>query len=450
MNASDYMYPSEPPFYPWPFHVMSKPIGPRCNLDCSYCYYLEKERLYPDAGKFRMGEELLETYIRDYIASQSSAGTREIWFSWQGGEPTMLGRSYFERVVALQARYCPIGYTIRNALQTNGTLLDPDWARFLHHESFLVGISIDGPPDLHDRHRRDRRDLPSSDRVLEGLNLLLQHEVEVNILTVVNRHNALHPLEVYQYLRSLGVEFLQFIPVVERTSHDGTLAGPSLLNEPKLAVTHWSVRPKDYGNFLCAIFDEWVRHDVGRVYVQLFDVQLGIWMGRPASLCIFAKTCGNGLALEHNGDLYACDHYVYPGYRLGNILHTPIATLARAPEQRQFGLDKEARLPGVCRRCQWRFACHGGCPKHRFLPAPGDDPERLNYFCEAHKLFFAHAARYFDAMARLIRLGQAPARIMEKVADEDARQARPGRNAPCSCGSGRKYKQCCGNGNSPQ
>lgn len=429
---------------PWPFHVMTKPIGPRCNLDCSYCYYLEKERFYPDTKKFQMEEELLETYIRDYIASQALAGVQEIWFSWQGGEPTMLGREYFERVVALQRRHCPVGHTIRNALQTNGTLLDANWAQFLKQEQFLVGISIDGPPDLHDRYRRDRRNLPSSDRVLAGFDLLRHHGVEVNVLTVVNRHNARHPLQVYKYLRGLGAEFMQFIPVVERISADGTLAGAHKAGDPDLAVTPWSVRPKDYGKFLCSIFDEWVNHDVDRIYVQMFDLQLGIWMGLPASLCIFAETCGKGLALEHNGDLYACDHYVYPEYKLGNISDTPIGTLAIAPAQRQFGLDKQERLPQACRHCEWKFACHGGCPKHRFLPMGDNEPERLNYFCESNKLFFAHAAPYFKAMARLIHDGHAPSKIMEMVAIKNTRQDRPGRNAPCPCGSGRKYKQCCG------
>lgn len=426
------------------FHVMAKPIGPRCNLDCKYCYYLEKAAHYPETHRFRMADDVLDCYIRDYVAAQVSAGIREIWFSWQGGEPTMLGREYFERIVALQARHCPSGHRIRNALQTNGTLIDADWAQFLHDQEFLVGISIDGPPALHDRYRRDRRDLPSSDRVLAGLDQLLRHRVEVNILAVVNNLTARQPLEVYRYLRGLGVEFLQFIPVVERRLTGQPLAPPPQPGAPDAMVTPWSVRPADYGRFLCAVFDEWRRHDVGRVFVQLFDVQLAIWMGKPASLCIYAETCGKGLALEHNGDLYACDHYVYPEYRLGNIAETPIGVLADLPVQRQFGSDKQALLPETCRQCQWKFACNGGCPKHRFMPSPDNGGERLNYFCQSHKMFFAHAAPHFDTMAQLIRMGEPPARIMQMLPQSAATRIHTARNAPCPCGSGRKHKHCCG------
>lgn len=271
----------------------------------------------------------------------------------------------------------------------------------------------------------------------------MRHGVDTNVLCVVNNRNVKSALEVYRYLRELGVQFMQFIPVVERVGEDGQLAGPPRAGDEAFSVAPWSVRPREYGRFLCAIFDEWVRRDVGRVFVQLFDLLLGVWMGQPASLCVFAETCGAGLALEHNGDLYACDHYVEPEYRLGNIRQTPIGTLASLPEQRQFGLDKKARLPEACRKCQWRFACHGGCPKHRFLPAPAGDPERLNYFCEANRMFFAHAAPCFTTMAGLLSRGEAPARIMELLPPSPA-PAAPGRNAPCPCGSGRKFKHCCG------
>jgi uncharacterized protein len=390
-----------------------------------------------------MSTEVLETYIRDYIASQVRIGQREIWFAWQGGEPTMLGLDYFRTIVALERKHAPAGLVIHNALQTNGTLLDDDWGRFLHDEQFLVGLSLDGPPRLHDHYRRDRRNLPTSSRVLAGWELLARHGVDTNVLCVVNNWNVKSALDIYSYLRELGVQFMQFIPVVERIDQNGELAGPPRPGNEEFSVTSWSVRPRDYGRFLCAIFDEWVRRDVGTVYVQLFDLLLGVWLGQPASLCVFAETCGTGLALEHNGDLYACDHYVYPEYRLGNITETPIDTLAALPEQRQFGLDKKARLPEACRQCQWRFACHGGCPKHRFLPTPADDPERLNYFCEANKMFFAHAAPYLTTMARLLAQGQAPAMIMD-MQPRAVGQAAPGRNAPCPCGSGKKFKHCCG------
>jgi uncharacterized protein len=424
-----------------PFWVMAKPIGPRCNLDCTYCYYLKKTELYPGESKFRMSPDVLEIFIRDYIANQARAGLREIQFVWQGGEPTMLGLDYFRAIIALQRRYCPPDRTIGNALQTNGTLLDEEWARFFHEERFLVGLSLDGPPRLHDRYRRDRRDQPSSSRVLSALKLLRRYKVETNVLCAVNAQNADFPLEVYRYLRGIGVQFLQFIPVVERIGRQGELAAPPAPNDAGLDVATWSVKPAQYGRFLCRVFDEWVRRDVGRVFVQFFDLQLGIWAGRPASLCVFAETCGSGLALEHNGDLYACDHYVYPEYRLGNLTQSPIGTLASLPRQRQFGLDKKTRLPATCKRCQWRFACHGGCPKHRFLPTQESDPERLNYFCESNRMFFAHAAPYLETMVRLLRQGEPAARIMGMLARQGSRARR---NAPCPCGSGRKFKHCCG------
>ena len=428
-----------------PFWVMAKPMGPRCNLDCTYCYYLDKVGLYRDQRKFRMAPDVLEAFIRDYIASQSRAGAREIQFVWQGGEPTMLGLDYFRAIVALQRKHRPPGHAVSNALQTNGTLLDDEWARFLHDEGFLVGLSLDGPPHLHDRYRRDRRDRPSSARVLSAWDLLLRHRVDTNILCVVNDGNVGFPLEVYRYLREAGVEFMQFIPVVERIDRHGALAPPPRPGDEALAVTPWSVSPEGYGRFLCEIFDEWVRRDVGRVFVQFFDLQLGIWAGAPASLCVFAETCGSGLALEHNGDLYACDHYVYPEYRLGNIGQTPIGTLAALPRQRQFGLDKKARLPAACTACRWRFACHGGCPKHRSLPAPGGGPERLNYFCDSNRMFFTHAAPYLEAMARLLHQGRPAAGIMDLLARREAAPPRgTARNARCPCGSGLKYKRCCG------
>jgi len=304
-------------------------------------------------------------------------------------------------------------------------------------------LSLDGPPHLHDHYRRDRRALPSSSRVLSAWNLLNRHRVDTNVLCVVNDRNADFPLQVYRYLRDIGVQFMQFIPVVERIDRHGDLAPPPCPDDEDLKVAPWSVRPEKYGRFLCRIFDEWIRHDVGRVFVQLFDVQLGIWAGQRSSLCVFAETCGSGLALEHNGDLYACDHYVYPGYQLGNIVQTPIGVLASLPQQRQFGLDKRARLPAACKRCEWRFACHGGCPKHRFLTTQEDDPERLNYFCESNKMFLAHAAPFLEAMVHLLRQGQPAARIMDILGTRSA-APRPQRNAPCSCGSGRKYKRCCG------
>lgn len=427
-----------------PFNVIAKPIGPTCNLDCAYCYYKEKDRLYPGTRSFRMSERVLEAFIRDYIESQEAP---EIWFSWQGGEPLLLGLGFFRKVVALQRRHCPPGKRVCNALQTNGTLLNRAWAGFLGAHDFLVGLSIDGPRRLHDRYRVDKRGRPSFATVLGKLELLQEAGVEYNTLSVVGRHNVRFPMEVYRFLREHGVRFMQFIPLVERLGEGAALAGPPTLDRQG-APAPWSVPPAAYGDFMCAVFDEWVRHDVGRVYVQLFDVHLGMWAGLPAGLCVFAETCGRGPAMEHNGDLYACDHYVYPSHRLGNILETPLRALVDSPRQRRFGGDKKTTLPRRCRECAFRFACNGGCPKHRFLRTAEGEPG-LNYLCAGYKRYFSHTAPYMRLMADLLRAGQPPAMISSLV--RKRRQpatrrpaAKAGRNDPCPCGSGRKFKKCCG------
>ena len=428
---------------------MTKPNGPRCNLDCAYCYYLEKERLYPGTKKFRMPDAVLETYIRDYIAAQAKTPELDIWFSWQGGEPTLLGVDFFRRAVELQKKYRAPGRTIRNALQTNGTLLDAEWAAFLKENRFLVGVSIDGPRELHDRYRIDRAERPTFDKVMAAVELLKEHKVDFNALVVVQRQNAKKPREVYRFLKSIGIEYMQFIPIVERTTDGETLAGAPQVDEEGAAyrVTPWSALPKDYGTFLCRVFDEWIKEDVGRIFVQFFDVQLGLWAGGPAGLCWFAETCGQGLALEHNGDLFACDHYVYPEYRLGNILETPMETLATSPFQEKFGNDKRDSLPRQCRECDYRFACNGGCPKHRFLATKDGEPG-LNYFCESYMRFFEHAAPYMRTMADLLLNDRPPAAVMEMARQHretvSSRKPTVGRNDPCPCGSGKKFKNCCG------
>ncbi len=427
-----------------PFNVIAKPIGPRCNLDCEYCYYKDKNTLYPGTRDFRMSNRVLEVFIRDYIESQD---TPEIWFTWQGGEPLLLGLKYFRKVVALQQRYCPPAKRVHNALQTNGTLLNEAWAHFLREHDFLVGLSIDGPRRFHDCYRLDKRGRPSFEIVLRTLNLLQECGVEYNTLTVVGRHNVRYPMEVYRFLKERGVGFMQFIPLVERVGDGTMLAGPPAL-DPEGTPTPWSVPRAAYGDFMCAIFDEWVRHDVGRVYVQLFDVQLGIWTGLPSGLCVFAETCGRGLAIEHNGDLYACDHYVYPSYRLGNILDRPLQALVDSPRQQRFGRDKKNTLPRYCLECEFRFACNGGCPKHRFLRTI-DGQQGLNYLCASYKRFFSHTAPYMRVMADLLRAGQPPAMISRLVRQgQQPAGRRPGpkagRNDPCPCGSGRKFKKCCG------
>ncbi|WP_321338794.1 anaerobic sulfatase maturase [uncultured Cohaesibacter sp.] len=435
-----------------PFQVMAKPIGPRCNLDCKYCYYLEKERLYPETKRFEMRQDVLEAYIRDYIASQEGMPGDEIWFNWQGGEPTILGVDYFRRIVALQKQYRRSGKRIRNALQTNGTLLDNEWAEFFKAHDFLIGLSLDGPEALHDGYRVDRAGRPSYAAVMEGLSLLKQHGVTFNILTVVHSENARHPKDVYRFLRDIGAEHIQFIPIVERSADGETLASAPQIDEDGVdySVTPWSVLPRAYGAFLCAVFDEWVRHDVGRIFVQFFDVQLGLAMGAPSSLCWFSETCGQGLAIEHNGDIYACDHYVYPEYRLGNILTTPIGALAASEEQLQFGLAKRDSLPSVCRTCDIRFACQGGCPKHRFLKT-SDGKLGLNYYCRSMKQFMKHAGPCLQAMSRLIRSGRPASDIMVEMTKGTVASAsggtsvvKVGRNDPCPCGSGKKFKACCG------
>ncbi len=376
---------------PHPYQVMTKPIGPRCNIDCEYCYYLEKEKLYPDEKRFRMSDAVLERYVRDLIASEVKVGQRTVIFAWQGGEPTMLGVDFFERAVALQKKYCPEGVRIENAFQTNGILLDDNWGQFLAREKFLIGISIDGPRAIHDRYRRDRAGRPTFDKVMKGLDVLRRNHVEFNILTTIHRENAIHGKEIYRFLRDLGTAHLQFIPIVERRAAGGGLAAaPQVDDDPSNVVSEWSVSPRAYGKFLCDVFDIWYRQDIGRIFVQFFENQVGMWMGRPASLCVFAETCGAALAMEHNGDLYTCDHFVYPEYRLGNIMETPMAELAWSEATEKFGNDKRDTLTAQCRACEFRFACNGGCPKHRILRSKDGEPGH-NYFCESYTRFFRHA-----------------------------------------------------------
>lgn len=398
-----------------PFHVMTKPIGSRCNLDCSYCFYLEKEKLYTDAGGMRMKPEVLETYVRDYIAAQPGP---MVSFAWQGGEPTLLGVDFFRTAVALQAKYAQ-GKTIENAFQTNGVLLDDEWGEFLATNRFLVGISIDGPAHLHDAYRIDKGGQPTFDRVMAGLGVLKKHKIEFNTLTTVHRKNSRHALEVYQFLRKIGSGYLQFIPIVERnaaSTDNGLWLAPPPDHEDAIAldtqVTEWSVRPSEYGQFLVTIFDEWIQHDVGKVFVQQFDAALANWSGQPAGVCIFSENCGRALAVEHNGDLYSCDHYVYPRYKLGNLMNTTLASLVDSPEQQAFGLAKSATLPRYCRECPVRFACHGECPKHRFLKTPAGEPG-LNYLCAGYKEFFTHIDAPMKTMAALLNMRRAAAGIMQ-------------------------------------
>ena len=448
---------------PRAFHVLTKPIGPICNLDCSYCFYLEKEKLYKDERQWRMSDELLEEYIRQYIAAQPG---HEVHFAWQGGEPTLLGVRFFQQAVELQRKHA-LGKTISNALQTNGTLLNDEWCDFFSRNQFLVGLSIDGPRELHDKYRVDKRGLPTFDAVVKGLHFLQKHGTRFNTLTVINRTNASHRLEVYRFLKNIGSGFLQFIPLVERQSNVQLKVlgfdfahppSPGQPHDPASPVTEWSVTAEQYGAFLCTIFDEWVHHDVGRTFVQLFDVALSNWMGLGSPLCVFAEKCGAAVAIEHNGDLYSCDHYVYPQYRLGNLRENDLGEMVRSPQQRKFGDDKSDSLPRYCRECTVRFACNGECPKHRFIQTP-DGEDGLNYLCAAYKRFFMYIDPYMRVMAELLRRNQPAANIMNMLHADAPEQARrvssrspsagPGRNDPCPCGSGRKFKKCCGAASSP-
>jgi uncharacterized protein len=428
-----------------PFSVMVKPVGPICNLDCTYCYYLEKEALYPGRESWRMDEEVLREHVRQFIESQDIP---EVQFTWQGGEPTLLGVEFFKKAVALQKEYAN-GRRVTNALQTNGTLLDDEWCRFFAENQFLIGISVDGPAELHDAYRVDKRGRPTHASVMRGVELLHRHRVEFNTLTVVHRLNSRHPLEVYRFLKGIGSTFLQFIPLVERKANpDGLLRLASPLERSEdPEVTEWSVLPEEFGSFLIAIFDSWVRSDVGRTYVQIFDVALGQWANAGASLCVFAETCGAGVAMEHNGDVYACDHYVYPEYRLGNIRETPLRTMLDSDRQRAFGQNKKALLPRQCRECDVRFACNGECPKHRFVRTADGEPG-LNYLCAGYQAFFRHIRPHMETMADLLRQQKAPASIMAMLAEQELskRPAGVGRNDPCPCGSGQKFKKCCGRG----
>jgi uncharacterized protein len=397
---------------------MTKPIGPICNIDCRYCFYLEKQNLYADERKWKMPADVLESYIRQYIAAQP---VPMVSFAFQGGEPTLLGIDYFRRVVEIQKQHAN-GKKIINALQTNGTLLDDEWCEFLAREQFLVGLSIDGPDRLHNTYRVDRAGKPTFDLVWRGLNLLKKHGVDFNTLTVVNRANSMEPLKVYKFLRQFGSGFMQFIPLVERKYFGKDLPldhAPPLdpgQSPGREIVTESTVDSRQYGKFLTTIFDEWVRRDVGQVFVQTFDVALGSWVNAAPSLCVFSPTCGRALAVEHNGDVYSCDHYVYPKYKLGNLMTTPLADLVDSPAQTRFGNDKLDALPQYCRDCTVRFACHGECPKHRFIRTPTGDPG-LNYLCAGYKLFFQHIDPYMRTMATLLARGRAPADIMAMFRD---------------------------------
>jgi len=399
-------------------HVVAKPIGPVCNLDCAYCFYLEKQALFGPNEQYRMSDEVLSSFIANYISNQP---TPVVEFVWQGGEPTLLGIDFFKRVVELQKPYTG-RKTITNALQTNGTLLNDEFCSFLKEQNFMVGISLDGPQDIHDRYRVDRAGKGTFDRVVRGLRLLQKHGVEYNVLASVARETARRPLDVYNFLKDEGVEFIQFAPIVERLpdeksrKHGLRLAGPAALyrEEPQAEVTPWTVIPEDYGDFLIAVYEEWVRNDVGRVFIMNFEWALNAWIGNPSPVCVHAAQCGGSLVLEHNGEVYACDHFVYPQFRLGNVITHALPVLAEQSRNSGFGVAKETALPLRCRECDVLTACRGGCPKHRFSLTVNDEPG-LHYLCAGYGKFFRHIRKYQRAMAQLLENGLPVSLVMDAV-----------------------------------
>jgi uncharacterized protein len=430
------------------FHVMSKPTGAICNLDCEYCFFLSKDELYPGSS-FRMDPDVHEAYICQLLAAHR--GVEEVVVAFQGGEPTMMGLDFFRRTLQLEERYAAPGQRVLNTIQTNATLLDDEWAEFFHEHDFLVGVSIDGPRELHDAYRLDKGGKPTFERVLRGLGALQRHDVDWNALTTVNAANGDHGREVYRFLRDeLGATFVQLIPIVERVTPEllpmaetgwGHRRGPRpLYRQEGNLVTHRTVGAEQYGRFLVDVFEEWARHDVGDVFVSMFDTALAHWMGMDqVGLCVHARTCGDAVALEHNGDLYACDHYVEPGYLLGNITEgRTLLQLVDSPQQRAFGAAKLETLPAYCRRCDVRFACNGGCPKDRFLDTPDGEPG-LHYLCEGYQLFFRHVDEPMRLMAGLLRQGRDATALRDWYADA-------GRDpeAACTCGSGVSWKHCHG------
>jgi len=412
---------------PSAYHMLVKPTGPICNLDCKYCFFLSKEMLYPGA-RFRMADVPLEEYIRQLLESHRAP---EVMVAWQGGEPTMMGLDFFRRSVELVEKHRRANQRVSYSIQTNGTRLSDDWADFFKENSFLVGLSVDGPKELHDAYRVDKQGNGSFDRVMAGYEILVAGEVDVNVLCTVHAANQDHPLDVYRFFRDeMGIQFMQFIPIVERvtetllelandgwrTERDGQRP---LYTQTGHHVSDRTVSAEAFGTFLTTIFDEWFQSDIGKVYVQHFDVALAVWHGVPGGLCIFDKTCGLALAMEHNGDVYSCDHYVEPDYLLGNITETPMIDLVASEVQQAFGRAKLSELPQVCLDCNVRFACNGGCPRNRFIDTPDGDP-RLNYLCSGYKTFFRHIDGPMRLMSSLLAQGRAPSEAPALMAGADA------------------------------
>ncbi|PSU36011.1 anaerobic sulfatase maturase [Photobacterium lutimaris] len=402
-------------------HVMAKPTGSKCNIDCLYCFYLEKEKLYPERGQdWMMGEVTLDAYIQQQIDAQSGS---EVVFAWQGGEPTLRGLAFFEQAVLLQQKYGK-GRKVINTFQTNGILIDDKWCAFFKQHDFLIGISIDGPAELHDVYRKNRAGKPTHVKVEAAILLFKQYKVEFNTLTVVSKTNVHQALTVYRYLKQLGSQHMQFIPLVERKATEHTANGLTLINpESKVSgeLCDWSVEPKAFGEFLIQIFHEWVRLDIGNVYIQMFENTFALTCDQPAQICVFSPQCGSAFALEANGDVYSCDHYVYPEYKLGNINETTITQMNNSESNRLFGLAKSDTLSGDCRRCEFRSLCHGGCPKHRFAISSSGKPDQ-NYLCAGYKAFFHYSSPYMALMKKLYLNQYPPAAIMQIIQKKESQQ----------------------------
>lgn len=390
-------------------YVMTKPVGAICNLACKYCYYLEKTNLYKEnTSKFVMSDSLLEKFIEEYINSQTMP---QVLFTWHGGETLMRPLSFYQKVVELQKKYAN-GRTIDNCIQTNGTLLNDEWCEFFRNNHWLVGISIDGPQEFHDEYRKNKQGKPSFMKVMQGIHLLNKHQVEWNAMAVVNDYNADYPLEFYHFFKELGCHYIQFTPIVERIHPhaDGRHLAHVLQKEEKLA--DFSVSPEQWGNFLCTIFDEWVKNDVGEYFIQIFDATLANWMGAQPGVCTMAPTCGHAGVMEFNGDVYSCDHFVFPEFKLGNIYEKSLIEMMYSEKQIQFGQQKRDSLPNKCKECNYLFACNGECPKNRFLTTEDGEPG-LNYLCKGYYQFFDHVAPYMDFMKKELLAERPPANVMK-------------------------------------
>ena len=409
------------------FQVFAKPVGSICNLDCHYCYYLKKEHLYPKGEPFRMPDDILEDYIVQHIDAYPEPVIR---FSWHGGEPTVLGLDYFRKIVALQRKHQYSDQRIINGIQTNGTLLDEDWCRFLAAEGFAVGLSLDGPEEMHDRYRVTKDQKPTHEETMRGYQLLRQHRIYCDILCVVHAYNVQHPIQVYRFFKQIKAQYVTFLPLVE----------PQL--DAEGGVSHRTMPAEAWGDFLCTIFDEWVSQDIGQIKVQIFEEAARTAFGQEHSLCIFRPTCGDIPVIEHNGDFFSCDHFVDAEHCLGNIQETPLVELLESPAQRAFGQAKLDTLPRYCQACEVRTMCHGGCPKNRFLQTP-DGEAGLNYLCAGYKRFFTHCRPFVAEVAGQWRRQPLEQQRTPTPVTVGRTSPKTGRNDPCPCGSGNKYKKCC-------